>query len=108
MAAARPLVTIKFSFKLYDALAAGVQVGSTQTQILTVVDGLFTATPSFGNVFNGAALYLEIGVRPSGSPDPFTTLSPRQALSADPLCPHLAPRRQRGGQHGRRCHLVVA
>ncbi|MCZ7674554.1 MAG: hypothetical protein M5U34_49220 [Chloroflexi bacterium] len=60
----------QFSFKLYDALAAGVQVGSTQTQILTVVDGLFTATPSFGDVFNGAALYLEIGVRPSGSPDP--------------------------------------
>ncbi len=81
----------QFSFKLYDALAAGVQVGSTQTQILTVVDGLFTATPSFGNVFNGAALYLEIGVRPSGSPDPFTTLSPRQALSAAPYALTLRP-----------------
>ena len=74
----------EFSFKLYDALAAGAQVGGTATQVLTVADGLFTATPSFGDVFDGTALFLEIGVRPSGSLDPFTTLTPRQTLTAAP------------------------
>ncbi len=81
----------EFSFKLYDALAAGAQVGGTATQVLTVVDGLFTATPSFGDVFDGTALYLEIGVRPSGSLDPFTTLTPRQTLTAAPYALTLRP-----------------
>lgn len=81
----------EFSFALFDDLAAGIQVGSTVTQVLTVADGLFTATPSFGAVFDGTALYLEIGVRPDGSADPFTTLTPRQALTAAPYALSLRP-----------------
>ena len=81
----------QFSFKLYNALVAGAQVGGTATQVLTVSDGLFTATPSFGDVFDGTALYLEIGVRPSGSVDPYTALTPRQTLTAAPYALTLRP-----------------
>lgn len=81
----------EFSFALFDDLAAGIQVGSTVTQVLTVADGLFTATPAFGDVFDGTALYLEIGVRPDGSADPFTTLTPRQTLTAAPYALSLRP-----------------
>jgi len=81
----------EFSFALYDDLAAGAQVGGTLTPVLSVVDGLFTASLDFGDVFDGAALYLEIGVRPDGSADPFTTLTPRQALTAAPYALTLRP-----------------
>ncbi len=81
----------QFSFALYDAAAAGAQVGATLTQVIAVTDGLFTASLDFGSVFNGAALYLEIGVRPAGSADPFTALSPRQALTAAPYAHTLRP-----------------
>lgn len=81
----------EFSFELYDDLAAGVQVGATISQVLTVDDGLFTAMLDFGNVFDGEALYLEIGVRPDGSADPLTILSPRQALTPAPYALTLRP-----------------
>ncbi len=81
----------EFSFALYDDLAAGAQVGGTLTPLLSVVDGLFTASLDFGEVFDGTALYLEIGVRPDGSADPFTTLTPRQALTAAPYALTLRP-----------------
>jgi hypothetical protein len=81
----------EFSFELYDDLAAGVQIGSTVTQTLSVENGLFTAVLDFGNVFDGTALFLEIGVRPDGSADPFTTLTPRQSLTAAPYAHTLRP-----------------
>ena len=81
----------EFSFELYDTPAGITQVGSTVTQVLAVTDGLFTATPSFGNVFDGTALYLEIGVRPNGSVDPYTILTPRQTLTAAPYALTLRP-----------------
>lgn len=81
----------QFTFALYDALAAGAQVGGTLTQTLTVAEGLFTASLDFGAVFNGAALYLQIGVRPAGSADPITLLTPRQALTAAPYAHTLRP-----------------
>src|ERR1700690_1206451 len=78
-------------FALYNALSGGTQVGSTITDTnVTVTDGLFTVELDFGNVFNGTALYLEIGVRPGGSGGAFTTLAPRQALSATPYA-HFSP-----------------
>jgi len=43
-----------------------VQVGSTiALDDVTVTDGLFTVQLDFGAVFDGTALYLEIGVRPA-------------------------------------------
>jgi hypothetical protein len=72
-------------FALYNALSGGTQVGSTITDTnVAVTAGLFTVQLDFGNVFDGTALYLEIGVRLGGSSGAFTTLAPRQPLSATP------------------------
>lgn len=74
-----------FTFALYDDPTAGAPVGGTVTRDdVNVSDGLFTVTLDFGNVFNGTALYLEIGVRPGTSSGAYTTLTPRQPLTAAP------------------------
>jgi hypothetical protein len=73
-----------FRFKLFNASSDGAQVGDTiKKNAVSVVDGFFTVTLNFGSVFSGTALYLDIGVRPAGS-STYTTLSPRQALTAAP------------------------
>ena len=72
-------------FKLYGALSSGTQVGSTITKNdVTVITGLFTVQLDFGNVFDGTALYLEIGVRPGVSSGAYIALTPRQQLTATP------------------------
>jgi hypothetical protein len=74
-----------FQFSLYNDATAGSQVGSVQTRDdVTVTDGLFIVELDFGNVFDGTALYLEIGVRPGASSGAYTPLSPRQPLTATP------------------------
>lgn len=80
-----------FEFKLYNDPATGGQVGPTLNQTVAVLNGIFTADLDFGPVFNGAALYLEIGVRPGGSAGLYTTLSPRQGLTPAPLAFSLRP-----------------
>jgi hypothetical protein len=74
-----------FQFTLFDAGAAGTQVGSTVSlSPVTVSDGLFTVELDFGqSAFGGGARWLEITVRPSGG-GAYTTLSPRQELSPAP------------------------
>jgi len=74
-----------FEFSLYDALTDGSQVGSTVAAAdVTVTDGLFTVELDFGAVFDGTALYLEIAVRAGDSEAEYTTLTPRQSLTATP------------------------
>lgn len=78
------------AFRLYDALSGGNQIGSPITQTIPITNGLFTAELNAGNefgasAFNGEARWLEIRVSntcPAGGT--FTTLSPREALSAVP------------------------
>lgn len=80
-----------FEFRLYDALTDGTQVGSAVTlDDVTVTDGLFTVELDFGAVFDGTALYLEIGVRAGDSEAEYTTLIPRQSLTATPYALHSA------------------
>ncbi len=80
-----------FEFKLFDALSEGSQVGSTITrEDVSVSAGLFTVQLDFGDVFAGIARVLEIGVRPGASVDPYTTLTPRQALSPTPQAQYAA------------------
>jgi hypothetical protein len=69
---------------LHDDPEAGAQVGPTVSTTVTVVDGLFTTELDFGSVFNGAPLWLEIGVRPAGQTEPHTPLLPRQRLTPVP------------------------
>jgi hypothetical protein len=72
-----------FQFALFDALSGGTQVGSTLTlSRVALADARFAVLLDFGaNSFPGADRFLEIGVRPAGGRS-FTTLSPRQQLTA--------------------------
>lgn len=75
----------QFEFTLYDAPEAGNTVGSPDAASKAVSNGLFTVDLNFGaDVFTGYERYLQIGVRPSGSQEPFTILSPRQRLLPSP------------------------
>jgi hypothetical protein len=73
-----------FEFALFDAVAAGTQLGSTQTlNNVPVSAGVFSVQLDFGNNFPGANRFIEVRVRPSGAGG-FTTLSPRQAITSAP------------------------
>ena len=77
--------TADFQFKLFGAPTGGSQIGSTQAvSNLTVSNGGFTATLDFGAVFNGDKRFLEIAVRSPAGSGSFTTLTPRQPLTASP------------------------
>lgn len=75
-----------FEFRLYDAAAAGSQVGSTITLgDVSVSDGLFTVELAFETgSFGGGARWLAISVRPGASGGAYTALTPRQELTAAP------------------------
>src|SRR5437667_664288 len=73
-------------FALFDRPTGGTQIGATiDSTYGLLVGGRFVARLDFGAAaFTGEARWLEISVRtPSGS-GTFTTLSPRQQLSAAP------------------------
>lgn len=73
-------------FALYDAVTNGNPIGSPLTNAPTgVTNGLFLVTLDFGNsVFDGNQRWLEMGVRTNGSTNVFTTLTPRQLITATP------------------------
>ena len=78
-----------FEFKLYDALTAGTQLAALTRTNVSVTAGLFTASldfeaPGGPATFDGSARWLQVGVRPGGTSDPFTTLTPRQELTPTP------------------------
>jgi hypothetical protein len=79
-------------FTLYDTPTAGTLVGSPITMTnQTVTDGLFTVQLDFGaSAFQGSARWLEIAVQPT-SGGGYTTLSPRQPLTAAPYALSLKP-----------------
>ena len=73
----------EMQFSLWDAASGGGQLGSTI--LLTpvgVTNGLFIASLDFGNQFSGANRWLQIALRTNLLG--FTTLSPRQPLTATP------------------------
>jgi len=76
----------EFEFELFDAVAAGTSVAGPLTRsAVSVSGGLFATDLDFGAAaFDGSDRWLEIGVRPQGSTDAFTTLSPRQPITAAP------------------------
>lgn len=78
-------------FGLYDALSGGTKVGEVTKGNQPVADGLFAVQLDFGSAFRGDARWLEIAVRcPAGSGN-YTTLSPRQELSAVPYALSVRP-----------------
>jgi hypothetical protein len=88
--------TADFQFSLWDAAGSGspptggTQIGGTQAvNNLTVAGGLFTVQLNAGGqfgaaAFNGDARWLQIAVRSPAGSGPFTTLSPRQLITATP------------------------
>ena len=78
-------------FGLHDALTGGAKVGEVTKGNQPVADGLFAVQLDFGSAFKGDARWLEIAVRcPAGSGD-YTTLSPRQEVSAVPYALSVRP-----------------
>lgn len=78
--------TYDFTFRLFDAAAVGVPIGGLlSVNDMVVSDGLFTVPLDFGaSPFSGEARWLEIAVRPGASSGAYTTLTPRQPLTAAP------------------------
>lgn len=77
-------------FRLYDAAAAGSQIGATYcANDVNVTGGLFTVSLDFGAQFAGEQRFLEIEVRANTGLDctnttGFTLLGSRQALTGAP------------------------
>lgn len=81
-----------FQFRLFDAESGGTAVSEMGSAGgLPVANGLFTVGQNFGALpFSGADRWLEVAVRcPDGS-GPYTTLSPRQQLTATPYALYAA------------------
>lgn len=82
-----PAVTsADFQFALFDAQTGGAQTGSTLfKENVALSGGVFTVSLDFGAAaFNGTARWLEVGVRSPAGSGGFTTLAPRQPLTAAP------------------------
>ncbi len=75
-----------FQFRLYDSLSGGDMVGpANDLATVQVNDGLFNVLLDFGeDAFDKSARWLQIGVRPGASVDPYTTLAPRQPITPAP------------------------
>ncbi len=76
-----------FLFTLYSVKENGAPLSGTSPLTLTnvsVAQGLFNVQLDFGQNYGNQQLYLEIGVRPGGSGDAFTTLTPRQTITPTP------------------------
>jgi len=78
--------TADFQFSLWDAATGGAQIGTTvQVNAVNVASGLFAVNLDFGAAaFSGDARWLQLAVRPATDVIAFTTLSPRQPLTAAP------------------------
>lgn len=78
--------TYDLQFRVFDARLTGDQVGSVlNIGDVEVVDGLFTVELDFGPaVFTGSGRWLEISVRDGASSGNYTTLAPRQEITAVP------------------------
>ena len=91
--------TCDFQFSLWDSASGGTEQAQTQSiNGVSVVNGLFTVTLDFGNVyhpngvlnFGGDARWLATSVQCSGDGG-FTPLDPRQAITAAPYALSLRP-----------------
>lgn len=76
----------ELTFRLFDNLAAGTQVGSAVVLApVAVTNGLFTVELDFGAAsFSGAGRWLELAARTNGAVTTPETLAPRQPINAVP------------------------
>lgn len=80
------ITTADFKYSLFNDVTAGAQVGATLSKDnVSLVGGLFTLPLDFGAAaFNGEARWIEVQVRSPAGSGAFTTLAPRQPLTAVP------------------------
>ncbi|HEY0458244.1 MAG TPA: hypothetical protein VGC97_03765 [Pyrinomonadaceae bacterium] len=73
-------------FRLYDLPAGGTLFGTIVRDDVPVTDGIFTVTLDYGaDVFySNSGRYLGVGVRAGAGTGAFTTINPRQELTASP------------------------
>ena len=74
-------------FKLFNTptVGTGEELGFLTKTNVDVSNGVFTVVLDFGeDVFDGSDRFLEIGIRPAGSTDPYTVLAPRQPITSSP------------------------
>lgn len=85
--------TADMRFKLWDAATGGSQLGTTKTfdgaganpPPVALADGLFSVELNFGAAaYNGDERWLEIAVRNPAGTGAYTTLAPRQHVTAAP------------------------
>ena len=80
--------TYAFEFTLWDSLSGGNLASASVLGTpggVGVTNGLFSVILDFGaGALNGAPRWLELQVRTNGSVDPFTTVTPRQAIPVAP------------------------
>lgn len=87
-------------FSLYTAIVGGSPVGSPVPKPnTTLVNGVFSVMLDFGSAaFNDPnAVFIEIGIKPSGSPNAYTILGPRQQLTVVPYAVRANDSAQLGG-----------
>jgi len=73
-----------FEFALYAQASAGT-AQAVIAKSVAVNGGLVNTELDFGApTFNGQAKWIEVRLRPAGSSDPYTVLSPRQSVTAVP------------------------
>jgi hypothetical protein len=84
--------TFEMEFRLFDVpeVGAGTQFGDAVVDsAVAVTDGVFKVSLTFDPAsFDGSPRFLEVSVRPAGSSDPFSVLSPRQAVAPVPYAVH--------------------
>jgi hypothetical protein len=91
-------------FSIWSAASGGAQIGATQTALsVSIVNGRFAvplnAGGEFGiNPFDGQKRWLQIAVRSTNSGGVFTSLSPRQELTATPYAAYALSAATLGGQ----------
>lgn len=74
-------------FKLFDSITGGSQVGTTVDRPnLLLINGVFSTTLDFGaTAFTGGDRFVEISVRPNGSPNAHVVLGARQQILSVPF-----------------------
>jgi len=73
-----------FEFRLFGTGAGGAAIATQTRSGVSVSNGIFTVQLDFGGQFDGTSRWLEIAVKPAGSPNPLTVLIPRQAITSTP------------------------
>ena len=73
-----------FEFRLFATDSGGAAIATQPRLAVPVANGVFTVTLDFGGQFDGNPRWLEIAVKPAGSPNPLSVLTPRQPITSTP------------------------